>query len=475
MTIRLFCNATGQHALACLDRLRELAGDELECVTLLGDVGADLVTVSLAQMGDSRAEDTPLAQGPAHSDADLSLLAEPDFLRAMQATVDRLRQTDPGYRYSSKNLVNLQDYLDYYHILSDIMAQKLLAARSTHVMFLGLPKQVFDRVLYDVARALGIKTVILSPSPFPNLSFSLRQIGDLGDFDPNTGAATIPIERGLSSDVPLPEKAARANRLQGLDHFLSYVLARKPLWSFNPVSLARTLLRMQRQYGSFPNWRDPFARFFGVSAFAYFDYLLETEKQPFDWNRKFVYAPLPGTTSPLGDREPVQAIEDLSLVLPPDWLIYVQETSAQSASDRGPMAFHRLKRIPKVLFISRQTDRLHLIQRSQFVADITCTLGWDAVRNGKPAVVFGPTWFNHLPGVCSFSPDMDPLKVLATPIAHEDLQRATGALVSRGHEGLVLQDGERTPVDFDPVRNADSVARAVLGLLREEFAFTFGD
>ena len=487
MTIRLFCNAPGKHTSVYLDRLRELAGAEIESVVHLGDVDADFKASSLSRMDSRRAKGGHLMDGQRYHGANLNLLAAPDFFQAMETTVDQMYRFAPGYRYRPHNLMNLQDYLDYYHILTDVMAQKLIEARSTHVLFFNVPHLVYDTVLYDTARSLGLQTVILTMSHFPNLSFSMRQIEDFGEFDPKSGSAPpFPIERDKETELFYMTKVDATNSqrgrisLRGFGHFLTYVLARKPLAAFNPAYLARTLMRMQRIYGSFPKWRDPFARFFDENEFAYFEHLAEYENQPVDWDRKFVYFPLhlqpEMTTSSLGGRyrDQVLAIEDLSRTLPDDWLIYVKENPKQGAYARGPMFFHRLKRIPQVRFLSSEADTHQLIKRSQFVAVITGTAGWEAIKKGKPAVIFGHTWFQRLPGIHRFTPDLDPTAVAATVIDHAELEQATGVLVARGHQGLAVRGWQKALDDFDPVKNADLMARAALGLLRGEIAFTFG-
>ena len=487
MSIRLFCNAPGKHTSVYLDRLRELAGDEIESVVHLGDVDADFKASSLARMDTRRAKGGHLMDGQRYHGANLNLLAAPDFFQSMEAAVDQMYRFAPGYRYRPHNLMNLQDYLDYYHILTDVMAQKLIEAKSTHVLFFNAPHLVYDTVLYDTARSLGLQTVILTMSHFPNLSFSMRLIEDFGEFDPKAGTAPPwPIERNKETELfymaKIDAKSSQHGQinLRGLGNFLAYVLARKPLAAFNPVYLARTLMRMQGIYGSFPKWRDPFARFFDENEFAYFEHLAEYENQTVDWDQKFVYFPLhlqpEMTTSSLGGRyrDQVLAIEDLSRTLPDDWLIYVKENPKQGAYARGPMFFHRLKRIPQVRFMSCEADTHQLIKRSQFVAVITGTAGWEAIKKGKPAVVFGHTWFQRLPGVFHFSPDLQAEAVAATLIDHAELERATGMLVARGHEGLAVRGWQKAHDDFDPVKNADSIARAALGLLRGEIEFTFG-
>ncbi len=98
--------------------------------------------------------------------------------------------------------MTLQDCLDHCHILTDVMAQKLIEARSTHVPVFNVPHLVDATVLYDTARSLGIETVILPMSHFPNLSFSMRPIENFGAFDPKAGhAKPLPIGRDKETEL----------------------------------------------------------------------------------------------------------------------------------------------------------------------------------------------------------------------------------------------------------------------------------
>lgn len=486
MPIRLFCNAPGKHTAPFLHRLKALAGSDLEDVVHLGDTDADFKGSSLARMDTRRARSGHLMDGQTYRAANLPLLADPAFRQMMETTVDQMNRFGPAYRYRPHNLQNLQDYLDYYHILSDVMAGRLIDARSTHVLFFNIPHLVYDTVLYQVARSLGLQTVILTLSHFPNTSFSMAGIEDYGWFDVGAGAAPpLPIERGRVTDLfYMPKIDAAAQKtgrltLRGLGHFAAYTLAKKPLSAFDPVYLWRVLTRMNRIYGDFPKWRDPFARFFDENELAYFEHLADYEGQTTDFTRKFVYFPLhlqpEMTTSALGGRyrDQVLAIEDLSRRLPDDWLIYVKENPKQGAYARGPMFFHRLKRIANVRFMPSNADTHVLIGKSQFVAVISGTAGWEAIKSGKPAVVMGQSWYRMMPGITAFSDDLDAEAVAATPIDHAALEQAAGALMARGHPGVAVRGWEKVLGTFDPETNVDNIAKAALGLLRGEIAFSF--
>ena len=63
------------------------------------------------------------------------------------------------------------------------------------------------------------------------------------------------------------------------------------------------------------------------------------------------------------------------------------------------MFFHRLSRIPGVEFVPSNTNTHALSKNAQFVASVSGTVGWEAIRQGTPAMVFGAAWYGSFEGV----------------------------------------------------------------------------
>jgi hypothetical protein len=132
---------------------------------------------------------------------------------------------------------------------------------------------------------------------------------------------------------------------------------------------------------------------------------------PVDLEKKFLYLPLhyqpECTTAPMGGVfvEQLLMIEMLSKALPSDWIIYVKEHPIQWLP-RGASYFNyryegyyrAIAALPNVRLIPITTDTYTLINRSQAVATITGTAGWEALLRGKPTLVFGYSWYRYAPG-----------------------------------------------------------------------------
>lgn len=125
-----------------------------------------------------------------------------------------------------------------------------------------------------------------------------------------------------------------------------------------------------------------------------------------DFNKKFIYVPLhlqpERTTSPQGDMfyDLILMIEILSASLPPDWIIYVKEHPIQWLfrglgffSCRYQGYYKKIASLKNVQLIPIETDSYTLINKSQAVAVVTGTAGWEAVLRSKPAIVFGYSWY----------------------------------------------------------------------------------
>ena len=162
----------------------------------------------------------------------------------------------------------------------------------------------------------------------------------------------------------------------------------------NPKLISKTISRMGTVATALPKWRDPFRRHFHTRHLDYYERILQYENLEIDFNRKFVYFPLQYqpemTTSTLGGdfSDQMLAIEHLLRILPDDTWIYVKENPKQTGAMRGPQFFDRLDRIPNLIVLPSYANTFELIDKSEFVATVTGTVGWEAICKGKKCTGF---------------------------------------------------------------------------------------
>ncbi|WP_281981570.1 hypothetical protein [Thalassorhabdomicrobium marinisediminis] len=488
MKINLMCDARGEGRTQFLDRLMEIAGDDIDLRLHMGHSDADWHAPAISQMKNRKGKRGYFMGNQKQTGANMALIASPEYGQMLETAVDQMHRKASAYRYRSHNLQNVQDYLDYYHILSDIFAQRMIEHEITHVLFFNMPHLAYDMIMYQVAKSLGLQTLILCQTIFPSQYFSMQRIEDYGRFDPATvDAPPHPIEKGSIQKLFYMDdrwqQGGETGRItvRGLYEFLSFLVLKQPSRLLQPRWIVQTLKRMSAIYGSLPAWRDPFAKFFHENELAYLEHLAEYDAGQVDFEQNYIYVPLHNqpemSTSTLGGkfRDQVLLIEALAADLPEGWRIYVKENPRQGAYARGPMFFHRLSRIPAVTFVASYTDTATLSDHAQFVASVTGTAGWEAIRKGVPAMVFGAAWYGSLPGVYRYEPGLDFEAIAATEIDHEKLQKDAGGLLSRAHRGVIEKVYLNiAPDDFDPAQNRDDVARTIQRLLLGQQPLSFG-
>ncbi len=485
MTIRLLCVSTADNTDRILNALVE-SSDDIELRLHFGNDMADFKASSLSRMDTRKGQRGHLMREQYYAGENYELLSSPIFKESMERTVDQLFRYSDGYRYRSHNLKNLQDYLDYFYILSDTLARQIKEEKITHALFFNVPHLVCDTILYDLCKCLGIKTVVVTQSIFPGKYFSMQSVEDYGFFDgKKSKAAPMIIDQEQNLDLfymkaigQAPDKGGSLSS-KGLLNVLAYILLKKPGMFLRPIQFMKMLKRVRKIYAGFPKWRDPFSRFFHENEMAYFEHLMEFENQQIDIEQRFIYFPLQlqpeMTTSSLGGmfRDQLLAIEKLSGILPSDVKIYVKENPKQGAYSRGPFFFHRLNRIPNVVFMPSFANTNTLIAHCEAVATITGTVGWEAIRKGKKAIVFGNTWYSSFPGILRWSEKLKYSDVEKTKIRHAQLEKIAGALVNACHDGVV----ERHYVDIDEghdvEKNIVSVATVIRGILTSEMSPVF--
>lgn len=125
-----------------------------------------------------------------------------------------------------------------------------------------------------------------------------------------------------------------------------------------------------------------------------------------DFGQKYIYFPLhyqpECTSNPQGGGlyyEQAIPIRILAESLPNDFYIYVKEHPTQFYGARTKEFYEELLKIPKVRLVKRATDTYELIENCVAVASLTGTAGWEGVFAGKPFIMFGYWITQHMPGV----------------------------------------------------------------------------
>lgn len=113
------------------------------------------------------------------------------------------------------------------------------------------------------------------------------------------------------------------------------------------------------------------------------------------------------TTSPAGGLFVNQqlCIETLLKNTPSDWLIYVKEHPHQYMSHlegfrgRDAQFYRDLKENPRVRLVPLELNSFELIKKAKAVSTVAGTVGWEAIVQQKPVVIFGQIWYEKYSGV----------------------------------------------------------------------------
>ncbi len=485
MTIKLLVLSTSKRTNRLLDVMKRQAGSEMQIALHIGDKYAHFKATSLSRMKTTTGTKGHLLHDRPYSGAARELIGSDDYHWSQDMFMEHLTRTSEIFKYKSHPLETHDDITSYYHVVSDAIADEIKKSGATHCLFFNVPHLAYDTLIYQVAKSMGLPITILGQSLFPDRFFSTRDPMDYGAFEPTSTAAPYPIEKGTKPDL-FYMKGIKQEREEGgtitakaVLQLATYLLMKRPLQALNPIYLWKTVARMRRICAAFPKWRKPLANYFHENELAYYDRLATYEDQAVDLSGDYVYFPLQlqpeMTTATLGGlyRDQALAIEHLSKILPRHVRILVKENPKQGAYMRGPLFFERLNRIPNVTFLPSWANTYALTDNAKFVATITGTVGWEAVRSGKPAVVFGAAWYRKLPGIFEFSLDLKYDDIISSQIDHAALEQAVGTLLERTHEGVVDRYFTSIVSGFDPEKNEQKIARAVLSLLRDETPYCF--
>ena len=408
---------------------------------------------------------------------------------SLMTGIDHLERKSKNFVWRHHNLDSISDSEHYYHVVVDLLANYLVEQEINLVLFFEIPHLFSDTLCYQIAKSKGIETLIVSPSIFPGRFFSLRTIEEFGLFGKDIdGHSFAPYKIDSEEEQEwfymkeIKQYRGELGNLngRGILMLIAHLLAVDPSKLLRIHYLFQIVNRMRKISSALPKWRYPFKDYFAIRHLDYFESLLEFEDADIDLDCKFVYFPLhlqpELTTSAIGKEysDQLQAIEKLSGLLTDDYSIFVKENPMQGGQMRGPQFFHMLNRIGKVRFLPSYASTHELIEKSQFVATITGTVGWEAICKGKNVLVFGIPWYRNLNGVISFREGLTLEEISNYEINHDSLELQVGRLMSRTHAGNIIPLKRRhSGGGYDLESNAESVANQIVKLIEHQTEVTF--
>ena len=397
----------------------------------------------------------------------VTTLAREDFYRSLPFKKNRLKihyryrrefvEIYPEVRKHADTFLNMycrrpvlygaNDYIDmmdafhvYIHFYID-----LLKSNDIECVFFEVIPHHADYMLYLVAKALGIKTRMFYSAPIAGKSFVTDDIENVGSL--RAGDAEIEpikVEKNHRKRYPYMERKVRTNRLTKL---ISAMLFRRDLnlSLYRLQALARNE-RFKRNYRQFASRPPPSGKC------VYFALHLQPEL----------------TTTSLGDIfvDQVLALECLRALLPDDWFIVVKENPHQTYHSRGRLFYARLEKIPKLVYVGKETDTYDLIERSEFVATITGNVGLDALRFGKRVLIFGNAPYKGFPGVVSYHQRLTFADIMKVRFTHEQFERAY-SILHHNTVDVVTDIGYTHQVkDFSNEKNGRALAEVINAVMR---------
>lgn len=291
--------------------------------------------------------------------------------------------------------------------------------------FESTPHMGFDVVVFHVAKLMGIRTLILNRTLLENrvflstdYRFSSGIVNIAAPCLPSDGLSCHDLKPLVDRDSPWMTASQKKNReargpemrrfqlwlMRGIAPFLVFraiVQRLRGTPRFATPFIGNGPIHPLRQY--YYNWR---MRYHIDTLRAKYRMLT---KAP-DLSVPYVYFAAhyqPERTSQpeaLEYEDQFLAIGTLSKAVPEGWRVYVKEHPRQFAKSppgghrrhaRTELDYDELSAFDNVELLEANADSGELIRNARICATLTGSTGWEALKEGKSAFVFGPCWYSE--------------------------------------------------------------------------------
>lgn len=280
----------------------------------------------------------------------------------------------------------------------------------------NIPHEVYDYVIYGLAKIYNIPTYFFLQSQINNL------VHPMSDWEANCNT--------------IPNEFLRLKAEKGQVLFDSIVEKEWKLQNCNVSPFYMTKVPFAKLFKHFFHYKN-LKKY--IHPYYYKWYFLKDVKRNYanhklrkaynkisvspTFSSKYVYLALhyqpEMTTCPIGGVYVDQylIVELLDKYLPDDVSIYIKEHPKQEIASRSFNYYSQiLKNKKRVFFVPLKTSTFDLIHNSLAVATVTGTVGWEALFRNKPVMLFGHNFFQYAPGVFMIKSNDDCVKAIESII-----------------------------------------------------------
>lgn len=328
------------------------------------------------------------------------------------------------------SLLNMSSFLRkrYYLFLLNYFKSILESNSITDVVTFDTPHSFYSHIFYELAKIKGLNFITLEYHYLPEFSVMFNQPDyPKIPYDYKVGAnlselkANLPVEikKNIfresaflnlykSKETKAIIKKNRFTKAKLYFRFLEKVLKNTVMGIF-PFLFKNEVLH----FSSLNNLSNRFVyrQLLNYKLIKLINYNVLYNKlanADLDYSENFILVALhmqpEKTSQPMGDEYDNQMImiNILSQSLPSGWKLFVKEHPNQFNVKKIPNVHYRdknfytfINKLENVSLVPLEVDSKFLIKKSKLVATLTGTIGWEAITQFTPALVFGNTYYMH--------------------------------------------------------------------------------
>ena len=381
------------------------------------------------------------------------------------------------------NLLDYHELTNYFTIYYYCFYEIIQKNKIDLIIFNNFPHQGPDYVLYEIAKLINIKTILLTQTIFPNKYLIISDVKNFGSYinevkkiDENK-IKKILSEKDIYRNFTLELREDLKKR--GLPLTTHDSISRlSPLYEDKTNNLIKKIFIFKYCKKKLLSLLIKFKLIHRKDNESIYQKNLSEKELNNDKvelllknNKKKVLIALhmqpEMSTSLLADEfdDQIRIIEKLYRNnFSEKFSIFVREHPAQSSYQRDEMFFKRLRSFRNIYFLNRDFPMQKILEKVDCVVTSSGTVVWEALNLGKKCLLFGNSWYSKLHGVLQINDktsDEEISNFIEKDFVKETFYKSLQNLYNSFYDGIVLKSWISIFPQFEDKKNAKKIVKDI--------------